>query len=173
MEIITPDGATTCVVLAHPHPDYGGSMHVPVIEGLFRGLDGVARLRFDFRGSAIDLARADLVAAIDAVPVELDVVACGYSFGADVSLSVGHERITQWIAITPPLSLVPLEEMVAASDPRPKLLLPAEHDQHFPPDRAASKTAGWTNTSLEIVPGTDHFLGGATRFLVEAISARL
>ena len=40
------------VVLAHPHPLYGGDRHSPVVAAAFAALAdaGVAVLRFDFRG---------------------------------------------------------------------------------------------------------------------------
>jgi alpha/beta superfamily hydrolase len=168
MEIITPDGATTCVVLAHPHPDYGGSMHDLIIDTVFRALP-TARLRFDFRSSEIDVARRDVLAAIDAVPEHLEVVLCGYSFGADVSLAVDHERVTQWIAIAPPLSIVPVADMAAPSDPRPTHLVVAAHDQFNPPDKASATVAGWTNTTMEVIDGADHFFGGSARVVAEAV----
>jgi alpha/beta superfamily hydrolase len=171
VEIITPDGATTCVVLAHPHPDYGGSMHDMIIDTVFRALP-TARVRFDFRSSDIASARDDVLAAIDAVPA-LDIVLCGYSFGADVSLSVDSPRVTQWIAIAPPLSIVPVGEMAAPMDARPKHLLVAEHDQLNPPPKVIPTVERWTNTTMEVIDGADHFFGGAARFVAEAVLRQL
>jgi alpha/beta superfamily hydrolase len=169
VEIITPDGATTAVVLAHPHPDYGGSMHDLVIDTIFRSLTDVARVRFQFRSSDIDVARADVMAAIDAVPAGLDVVLCGYSFGADVTLSVDSDRVVSWIAIAPPLSLVPVAEMAASRDDRPTHVLVAEHDQFNPPQKVIPTVEDWTNTRMELIPGTDHFFPGAARVVADAV----
>jgi alpha/beta superfamily hydrolase len=169
VEIITPDGATTCIVLAHPHPDYGGSMYDSVVDAIFRSMTDVGRVRFDFRSSDIELARADVLGAIDAVPAELDVVLCGYSFGADVSLSVDSPRVTAWIAIAPPLGLVPVAEMAAPTDARPKHLLVAEHDQFNPPSKVTPTIEGWTSTTMEVIAGADHFLGGALDRVVAGV----
>lgn len=170
MEIITPDGATTCVVLAHPHPDYGGSMHDLIVDTVFRSLPPeVGRVRFDFRSSEIGSAQEDVRAAIDAVPDGVDVVLCGYSFGADVSLSVDSPRVVRWIAIAPPLSLVPVASMVAPADARPKHLLVAEHDQFNPPPKVIPVVEDWTATTTEVVPGADHFFGGAARLVADAV----
>jgi alpha/beta superfamily hydrolase len=172
VEIITPDGATTCVVLAHPHPDYGGSMHDLIVDSVFRALPtgaNVGALRFNFGSSDIDDARRDVLAAIDAVPDGLDVVLCGYSFGADVSLAVDHERVTRWIAIAPPLSIVPVADMAAPSDARPTHLVVAAHDQFNPPDKASASIAGWTNATMEVIDGVDHFFGGSARLVAEAV----
>jgi alpha/beta superfamily hydrolase len=172
VEIITPDGATTAVVLAHPHPDYGGSMHDRVVDAIFRSLSHVGRVRFDFRSSDIATAQADVVAAIDAVPEGLDVVLCGYSFGADVSLTIDHPRVVAWIGVAPPLAIVPVGDMVAPTDPRPKHLLVAEHDQFNPPASAAGRIEGWTSTTMTVLPGADHFLGGALdRVVAEVVAA--
>jgi alpha/beta superfamily hydrolase len=172
VEIITPDGATTAVVLAHPHPDYGGSMHDRVVDAIFRSLTDVGRVRFDFRSSDVAIAQADVLAAIDAVPDSLDVVLCGYSFGADVSLTVDHPRVVAWIGVAPPLAIVPIADMVAATDPRPTHLLVAEHDQFDPPDVARTRIEGWTNTTMAVITGADHFLGGALdRVASEVVAA--
>ena len=173
-ELNAPAGASTAVVLLHPHPLYGGSMRTGVPDALFERLPpaGVAALRFNFRGVEGSAGthgggvaeRLDVAAAVDhlasAVP-GVPIVVCGWSFGADVSLCVDDARITAWCAIAPPLSIVPVDDMHAAHDPRPKHLLVPEHDQYDPPDRARAMTADWTNTMLEVVPMADHFLAGS------------
>jgi uncharacterized protein len=88
-ELDVPDGATTVVVLAHPHPLYGGSMRTGVPDALFRALptEGVGALRFNFRGVEGSAGthdkggaeRLDVAAAVAAVA--LPVVVCGWSFG--------------------------------------------------------------------------------------------
>ena len=170
-EVEVPPGATAGVVLAHPHPQLGGDMRVPVIEALFERLcrSGMAVLRFDFRGVGRSEGshdegrgeRLDVAAAVAALADRLDgapVVAAGYSFGADVALAVDDATIAGWFAAAPPLRL--FDEPAAAADARPKLLAIPQHDQFNPPDRARPLVDGWTATRLEIVPGTDHFLAG-------------
>ncbi|HVQ34470.1 MAG TPA: alpha/beta hydrolase, partial [Candidatus Bathyarchaeia archaeon] len=48
----TADAPRAAVVLAHPHPLYGGTLHNPVIFHSDRELNraGFATLRFNFRG---------------------------------------------------------------------------------------------------------------------------
>ena len=168
-ELDVPANADLVVVLAHPHPLYGGSMRTGVPDALFRVLpsEGVGALRFNFRGvegsdgvhDAGVAERLDVAAAVAAV--DLPVVVCGWSFGGDVSLCVDDERIVGWCPVAPPLAIVPVEDMRAPADARPKLLLVPEHDQYSPPERSTAVTASWVNTTLEVVAGTDHFLGGA------------
>ena len=47
-----PPGATRAGVICHPHPQYGGDMHNPVVGAIEAGLQraGFATLRFNFRG---------------------------------------------------------------------------------------------------------------------------
>jgi hypothetical protein len=132
---------------------------------------GVACLRFNFRGVGGSEGthgggqdeRADLVAGIDVLaPITegLPLVLAGWSFGADTSLAVGDERLDGWLAVAPPLRAAALADMVAPTDPRPKLVVVPEHDQFRPPDAAAPIIEGWKNTRLEVVAGGDHYLVG-------------
>lgn len=172
-EIVAPAGAPGAVVVTHPHPTYGGSMHTPVPTALFgRARDlGLAALRFNFRGvgrstGTHDEGRAerlDVQAAIEAMREEagdVPLVIAGWSFGADVGLAVGAGRVAGWMAVAAPLAVVPADEMVAPDAAEPKLLLVPEHDQFRSPEAAREAVAGWTNTAISVVPGTDHFLAG-------------
>jgi len=172
-ELRVPDEPTAAAVLAHPHPQHGGNMRSIVPGTLFDALpgQGVACLRFNFRGvgrseGAFDEGvgeRADIVAAIDtlhAITEGLPLVVAGWSFGGDTALAVGDERLAGWCAIAPPLRVVKAQDLVAAHDPRPKLLVVPENDQYRKPASAREVVAGWTNTQIEVVPGSDHFFVG-------------
>ncbi|HEV3352398.1 MAG TPA: hypothetical protein VG076_05715 [Acidimicrobiales bacterium] len=172
-ELAVPDEPWGAAVLAHPHPQYGGSMRSIVISALFSALpeSGVAALRFNFRGvegseGSFDDGRGerhDIVAALDVIhPITegLPLVLAGWSFGADTSLSVVDERITAWFAVAPPLRRE--GDYPAATDPRPKLVAVPEHDQFRSPSSARPILSKWTNTEVEVVKGADHFLVGRT-----------
>jgi alpha/beta superfamily hydrolase len=172
-ELSVPDEPWAAAVLLHPHPQFGGNMRSIVPGTLFAALPeaGVAALRFNFRGVEGSEGehdegvgeRKDVVAAIDALgPITegLPLALAGWSFGADTSFAVGDERVAGWCAMAPPLRVVKMEDMVAARDPRPKLLVVPEHDQYRPPDSAREATADWVNTDLEVVAGADHFFVG-------------
>lgn len=97
-----PASPRRLVVLCHPHPLYGGSMHSPVVLSVARvlaekGGERAATLRFDFRGVGASEGRYDdgrgeiddAMAAIaelrqraPGVPVSV----CGHSFGSWVGL---------------------------------------------------------------------------------------
>jgi alpha/beta superfamily hydrolase len=98
--------ARASAVLCHPHPAYGGDRHNIVVDTLFRRLPeaGIAALRFDFRSDDLESAQADVAAAIAHVAGgDQPLWLIGYSFGGDVALSVGDERIAGWVAVAPPL----------------------------------------------------------------------
>ena len=102
------------VVICHPHPLYGGSMHSPVPLSIAKTLadrasDTVAWARFDFRGvgkstgtyddgrGEVDDARA-VVAHLRGLASGVPVTVCGHSFGSWVGLRAaaadgGVERV--------------------------------------------------------------------------------
>ncbi len=177
-----PPTPRAAVVLAHPHPAQGGSMRSLVTSELFRTLPdaGLATLRFNFRGvegseghhAAGADEHLDVEAGIEALvglAPGLPLVLAGWSFGADVALTVVDDRLAAWFLVAPPLRVVPLDTMAAAHDPRPKLLAVGEHDPFRPPASAAEITAAWANTEVVTVAGADHFFAGRTDKLAELL----
>lgn len=179
-DLALPEGdITTAVVLAHPHPQMGGTRQSLVTSELFRAVPaaGVATVRFDFRGAGGSQGeygegkdeQQDVVAALDLLAARAPgatLALAGWSFGADVSLSVTDPRLAGWFVVAPPLRW---GTYGAADDPRPKLLAVPQHDQFRPPEEAAELTAGWTNTRLEVVAGADHFCAGRTDKVAELL----
>lgn len=179
-ELAVPEDPGVAVVLCHPHPLHGGSMRSVVIGALFEGLTGagVACLRFNFRGvegsggeyDAGDSERLDAAAALahlaGEVPPGTRMHMAGWSFGADVALSVRDDRHAGWFVVAPPLSYATDADATGA-DPRPKLVVLAQHDQFRDPGEVRSEVAGWRNTRAELVGGADHFFIGRGDRLVE------
>ncbi len=172
-ELRAPDDAWAGAVIAHPHPQFGGTMRSIVVGALFAGLAeaGVATLRFNFRGVEASEGtyadgigeRQDIVAAVDTLHPIVEgtpLVLAGWSFGADTSLAVVDDRTAGWFCAAPPLRRP--ENMGAANDPRPKLLAVPQHDQYRPPEEAAEITSSWANTRLETIAGADHYFVGRT-----------
>lgn len=172
---LAPDDAAV-VVLAHPHPLYGGSMRAGLVDELFRLLPdaGVGALRFNFRGVEGSSGthdegrgeREDLAAAVDLAAhfaAGRPLLSCGWSFGADMSLTLDDSRLVAFVLVAPPLRIVPAVERTIAADPRPKLLLVPEHDQFRPPASAREETAAWAATTIVPIEGADHFLWGHAR----------
>jgi alpha/beta superfamily hydrolase len=172
------------MVLCHPHPQYGGTMRSIVIGALFAALPttGVTCLRFNFRGvegssgewdegrSEQADARAAVAALASELPAGVPLILAGWSFGADMALSVLDPAVAAWLAIAPPLHYVDTFDRLAP-DPRPKLLALAEHDEVRAPADIAARARDWANTEIEVVPGASHFFVGRTDRLVELATA--
>jgi alpha/beta superfamily hydrolase len=182
-EMHSPHEPRLAVVVAHPQPQFGGDMHSNVVSAVFRSAPGmgVAALRFNFRGVGASTGvpgngpaeRDDLRAALDHCATEspsLPLAIAGYSFGAEIALTVDHPRSLGWFVVSPVFRLFPPEQVVASTDPRPKRLLIAEHDQYAPPVGARESTRGWTATTIEVAAMTDHFFGAGTQSVVDAFA---
>lgn len=182
-ELATAPAGSVGVVLCHPHPQYGGSMRAGIIGDLFRALPdhGVTALRFNFRGverseGAWDEGRAersDVAAAIDALAAaapDLPLLLVGWSFGADMALSVHDLRVVGWCAIAPPLHFATGLDVTGA-DPRPKHLVLGGRDDVVPTDRTLAAVADWTATTHEVIAGASHFFVGRSPAVVDAVVA--
>jgi alpha/beta superfamily hydrolase len=183
-ETIPAGGAIGGASIAHPHPQYGGTMHDMVAMTLDRALVmvGVATVRFAFRGAGGSGGthgggsdeRLDVLAALErgaSLAPGGPLLACGYSFGADVTLATDHPAVTAWVAVAPPLRM--FDDFSAAFDARPKHLFVGEHDQFNPPEAARASTAGWANTTVHVVESADHFFHGAHDRLRREVAATL
>ena len=181
-DLLTPSDPVGAAVVCHPHPLYGGSRNDAVVAALTRTLVGAGfrTLRFDFRGTGGSSGahgfgtaeQLDVIAAIDAAIVpDKPFVLAGYSFGADVALSIDDARIDRWVVAAPVLSV--FSEFAAAADPRPKLLLSAAHDQFKPAADLLAEVAEWPATDVVTVEAADHFFGGRYQPLEAAVSAAL
>ena len=145
------DPVRAAVVFAHPHPQYGGTMHT---KAVYQGAKGLARigcavLRFNFRGvgasaGEFDLGegeKADFSAALDYMAAHYPgrpLWAAGFSFGAWVALEVGaaDDRVTALIGIAPPVATsisghdYTFENTLAST--KPKFFVQGESDEVCP-----------------------------------------
>lgn len=184
-----PDQATAGLVIAHPHPLYGGSMdnNVVLAAGRAAARLGWAALRFNFRGvgaSQGDYAEGigeaeDLLAAVDwAGNQGLNRIAvAAYSFGSwAASMADWTARpMIDLIWIAPPVGLLPIEFNKLTR--KPDLILAASNDYFCPRpnlDKLVSELKGLTSVAgpephVKIRQGTDHFFGNSEDWLVEEL----
>jgi uncharacterized protein len=179
-DLAAVDGARAAAVLCHPHPLYGGDRFNPVIDALFDALPtaGITALRFDFRGvgesdgehGGGSEEQLDVAAAVDLLGTASDAPlwVVGYSFGAVVALATMHTSIDGWVAIAPPLAMLP-GAPPSADDHRPVHLIVPRHDQYSDPDAVAPIVRDWRNTSMTVVESADHFLNGHTRAVADLV----
>jgi alpha/beta superfamily hydrolase len=179
-ELARAEGARAGAVLCHPHPQFGGTMRSMVTSALFEALpgSGVTTLRFNFRGVEAsegsydggNLERVDVEAAIGALapslPAGVPLVLVGWSFGADMALSVREPRVNAWVGIAPPLRFV--HDLAGLEDDtRPKLVLLAQHDEFRPAAEVEAVAARWANTDVHVIGGASHFFVGRTDRVIE------
>ena len=180
---LRPAGRERGVIVAHPHPLYGGDMHNPVVTTVAETFTaaGWTSLTFNFRGvgrsqgtysdgrGEID----DLLAARDFL-LEYgiaEVVLAGYSFGAWVialAAAAGRLGDEKLFLVSPPAAF--LEFPANLELPGLVQVITGEHDEIAPPDLVASLTAAWNPIAqLTVLPGCDHFYGGCLDALSETL----
>jgi len=166
--------ASKGVVITHPHPLYGGTMHNPVVETVQRTYQehGYATLRFNFRGVGSsqghcdngageqDDVRAAVAFVGDKAVPAIDLA--GYSFGAWVNAGVAAGQdvpIESMIMVSPPVGFIDFEKDNALSCL--KLVVTGSRDDIAPPDQIRDLLPAWNpDTRFEVIDGCDHFYTG-------------
>jgi alpha/beta superfamily hydrolase len=177
------NGLRAAVVLAHPHPQYGGTMHTKVVyqaAKAFRRI-GCAVLRFNFRGTglstgAYDEGRGemdDFRAAVDFMGArypDATLWAAGMSFGAWISLTAGASdpRVTTLLGIAPPLSRYDFEPVRASA--KPKFFIQGERDELCPlKEMQEFYAAAADPKELVVIDAADHLFDGRVLEVADAI----
>jgi alpha/beta superfamily hydrolase len=171
------------VVLAHPHPQHGGTMRARVLHEASRGFRraGAAVLRFNFRGVGRSAGgftggageRQDFRAALDEVARRWPgrpLWAAGYSFGAWVALAegAGDLRVAALVAIAPLVDQYDFD--AAAQSPKAKFLIQAERDE-LSPIKAVHRFYARVSEPREliVIDGADHAFDGKASEVGDAI----
>ena len=173
------------VICCHPHPQYGGNMHHPVITASLEAAfeEGFSALRFNFRGvgeseGSYDEGigeRRDVKAVADYFYSRLKgahplLILVGYSFGAWAGFPIAAEdgRFGGMVGIAPPLEIYDFGFLKGCK--KRKLFIAGDRDSFCPP----SRLEGWYQQleepkSLTLIPGADHFLFSHIRFLIQPL----
>jgi alpha/beta superfamily hydrolase len=171
------------VVLGHPHPQYGGTMHTKAIYQSAKALAriGCSVLRFNFRGAGASAGafddgrgeRDDFRAALDFMRDRYPAVplwAGGMSFGSWVALTVGagDARVGALIGIAMPVDRYDFSA-VAESD-KPKFFIHGERDDVCPlkPMREFYARAREPK-ELVVIDAADHLFDGKVGEVADAI----
>ncbi len=182
-EKASPLQPRAAVVLAHPHPLYGGTMHTKVVFQAAKAFCriGCAVLRFNFRGVGVsegsfdngpgeldDFRRALDVAARRYPGAEL--WAAGMSFGAWVALTVGaeDERVSAMLGIAPPLQMYDFGAV--RNSMKPKFFIQGERDQLCPLKTMREFYAHLPEPrELVVIDAADHLFDGHVGEVGDAI----
>jgi alpha/beta superfamily hydrolase len=174
------------VVITHPHPLYGGSMHNNVVESLVHAYQqaGYTTLRFNFRGVGSSQGKyddgqgeqEDVKAALHYLAEQGKNVVdlAGYSFGAWVNALTRPERVTvqRMVMISPPVAF--LDFGPPQSIPQLGLVVAGSLDEIAPPELIKTILPNWNSSArLEIIEGADHFYGAYTEKLESILTGYL
>ena len=178
-----PSGVRAAVVFAHPHTEYGGTMHTKVVYQAAKALSriGCAVLRFNFRGAGASAGSfsngpgemQDFRAALDFMSERYPnakLWAGGMSFGTYVALTVGADdpRVTTLISIATPVSHYDFEPVAHSS--KAKFFIHGERDELFPLKEMREFYARSAEPKeLVVIDGADHVFDGRAGEVADAI----
>jgi len=174
------------VVIAHPHPLFGGTMDNKVVQTLARAFVqcGWTAVRFNFRGvgasaGEYDAGKAetqDMLAVVEQVAPEGPLALAGFSFGSYVT---SHVLETLWAARSPQkivfVGTATTRFQVAAVAPEAHertLVIHGEQDDTVP----LSDVIEWARPQtlpVTVVPGVGHFFHGQLPLLKSLVVRHL
>lgn len=171
------------VVLAHPHPQYGGTMHTKAVyqaAKAFKGI-GCAVLRFNFRSAGTSAGAfsdgpgemSDFRAGLDDIHErypQAPVWAAGMSFGAWIAMTVGAQdlRVTTLIGISTPA--IHYDWDAVQRSPKAKFFIHGERDDISPlKDVRALYARAEEPKELVIIDAADHLFDGKVGEVADTI----
>ena len=172
-------------LVLHPHPLGGGTMHNKVVFRASAALNeaGLTTLRINFRGVGQSSGKHDegrgeqddVRAGIDYLAAQypqLEIIVCGFSFGARVGLDVAinDQRVQYLIGIGTPLDKYDFTFLKACR--KPLLLVHGEHDEFGDVEqlrKLAAELEKHTHVRLVVIPGAAHFFENRLDELKRAI----
>jgi alpha/beta superfamily hydrolase len=162
------------VVLAHPHPLYGGSMHTKVLFQVAKAFCRLncAVLRFNFRGVGTSEGTfanglgevEDYWAALEFMAQrypDVEIWAGGVSFGSWVGTTAGanDDRVSRLVAIAPPVTMYDFSSVARST--KPKFFINGERDEICPLHALREFYAHAEEPKdLVVIDAADHLIDG-------------
>jgi alpha/beta superfamily hydrolase len=191
-----PESPRAIVVIAHPHPLFGGTMDNKVITTLARAFTeaGCAAYRFNFRGVGATEGvhdegageTDDMVRVIEHAAGEsgaLPLMLAGFSFGGAVATRAScRVEFAQLVLVAPGFRRISAHGMGAAPDPNdPALGPPGRHTTtntlivHGDVDETVplADSIAWATpreVAVAVVPGGEHFFHRKLHVLREIVA---
>ena len=180
-----PDEATATgvVVVLHPHPQHGGTMHNKVAHTLARAFlhSGYAALRFNFRGTEGSEGefdhgngeREDAIAAVHWARAQfpgLPVWLAGFSFGAAMGVKAAvTESVDGLVSIAP--AITRFADGLETQPDCPWLVVQGDEDELVD----VAETVAWVDSlepgpELLVMQGAEHFFHGRLVELRDAVT---
>ena len=171
------------VVFAHPHPQYGGTMHTKAVYQSAKALGriGCAVLRFNFRGTGRSAGTfdgdagesGDFQAALDFMHERYPgapLWAAGMSFGAWIGLRVGagDPRVSLLLGVSTPISRYDFGAVAAS--PKPKCFIHGERDEVCSlKDMRDFYARAVEPKELAVIDAADHLFDGKVSEVADAV----
>jgi uncharacterized protein len=167
------------VVVSHPHPLYGGTMHNNVVRAITHAYqeEGYSTLRFNFRG--VENSEGDFGNGIgeqDDVKAALKNLGkkhmdlAGYSFGAWVN-ALGLEKFEEahrLIMVSPPVSFIDFGFLEYS--PKIRLVICGSGDEIAEYKKVEKMLPMWNDQAIfRVIQGADHFYSGHEEELIDII----
>jgi alpha/beta superfamily hydrolase len=182
-----PD-APYAVLVCHPHPLGGGTMHNKVVYHTMKAFQsfGLPVLRFNFRGTELSEGehdygvgeQDDVRAAVDWLDREFHVpiLFAGFSFGSYVGLRAccGDPRVVGLVALGIPAHAEgrDYDYNFLRECTQPKLFVSGDHDQYGPAAEVEAVAAlAHEPKELVWISGADHFFASKLEDVRQAIRA--
>ena len=186
MDLPPGENVQGTVVIAHPHPLFGGSMHNKVVQTLARAFVqcGWRAVRFQFRGVGAsegvhDEGRGearDMLRVIEQVAAQGPLALAGFSFGAFVTSHVvqalGDQRLPQSVVLVGTAAsrfeVAPLPQVLHDRC----LVVHGEQDDTVP----LSSVLDWARPQslpITVIPGGEHFFHGQLPLLKSLVIRHL
>ena len=170
------------VVVSHPHPLYGGSMHNNVVKAVAHAYqeEGYSTLRFNFRG--VERSEGDYdngngeqqdVHAVLRYLTKLGkskIDLAGYSFGSWVNaLGInGFKEAGRLIMVSPPVSFIDFSFLQYS--PKIKLVICGTRDEIAEYKKVEKMLPKWNDQAqLRVIQGADHFYSGYEEDLIDIV----
>ncbi len=171
------------VLVCHPHPQHGGTMHNKVVYRIARGLRraGAVVLRFNYRGVNLSEGQYDHgVGEVEDARAALDVLRnrypglpfslAGFSFGSRIILKLGCETpgVSRMIAVGFPANWP--ESHSLGQCPVPRVFIVSTHDQFCAIQAMETYFAALQQPKeLVWIEAQDHFFAGALDEFEDAV----
>jgi alpha/beta superfamily hydrolase len=156
------------ILVCHPHPLHGGTMHNKVVYRIARALrnSGAVVLRFNFRKTGvIEEGMEDAKLALDWLRAQYPDVPwaiAGFSFGSRVATRLACEEGGARFVLAAgfPTRWGPPEHLESCATP--KIFVQSTHDQYGPRAELESMYTAFAGPKeLHFVEAADHFFAGS------------
>jgi len=169
------DESLLCVLITHPHPQYGGNMFNNVVSGIFYKLieRNISCLRFNFRSVGRSTGSfsngtgelSDVHTCVDFLINEQkfkSILLCGYSYGAAIGCSSIEysDSIIGYVSVSFPWDFMGTKYKDMSQSTKPKLFIQGSKDNVAMYEKFEENFGFYLEPKFKKIIDTDHFYGG-------------